>query len=392
MLAALANRRFAAYLAAATISDGGYWISFVAQGWLVEKLTNSPLWLGVISAVSQLPFLLFSLAGGDLADRFDRRKLIAGTNAVIGIVALVTAALVASGLISVWWLAVLGFSAGSMLAIEHPIDRAWLYDLVDGQHLGTSIALSALEWATARTLGPAIGGLAIATIGISAGYAAYTVCVIPLILVALFMPASRRGANAAADVVAPDAKTARAVVVFCIFTALFTIGVTPYLFLLPDIAKNTFGQGAAGYGAMAAAGGIGAIAGALTLSLRGGIKRVGRGTTIVAFIGAVLLVVFAQVHTMSWALVVLAAMGAFDTLMYALANTYVQAIAGDAERGRANAIFSLAFLGGIPLGNALLGVLAGTFGTGASLAWSGAIVAAAAAAFWFGFPHARDAA
>jgi MFS family permease len=81
-----------------------------------------------------------------------------------------------------------------------------------------------------------------------------------------------------------------------------------------------------------------------------------------------------------------------DTLRSALTNTSVQEIAGDGERGRANAIFSLAFLGGIPLGNALLGVIAGRFGSQAVLGWSGTCVAAVALTFWFAAPLTRDAA
>jgi MFS family permease len=92
------------------------------------------------------------------------------------------------------------------------------------------------------------------------------------------------------------------------------------------------------------------------------------------------------------ATLLLAAMGCIDTLVYALANTYVQAIAGDAQRGRANAIFSLAFLGGIPLGNAALGLLAGRFGSQPVLGVSASTVAVIVVVFWFAAPRVRDAA
>lgn len=378
------RRRFAAYLIATASADAGYWIALIAQGWLVIKLTNSPLWLGLVSGASQLPFLLFSLAGGDLADRFDRRRVIALANVAIAAIALAAAALIASGRMTIGWLALLGFAGGTMVALEHPVDRAWIYDLVEGRALGRAIALSALEWSTARTVGPALGGLAIATIGIGAGYAGYAVCVLPLIALALSV--RTRNAQAAADAPERDAAHAiRAIVAFSAFTACFTIGVSPYLALLPDIAKNVFGADAARYGIMGAAGGIGAIAGALALSLSGGVKRPGRAAIVAAFAGAVLLWAFAHTHTFPVAIALLAAMGTVDTLMYALANTYVQQIAGDADRGRANAIFSVAFLGGAPLGNALIGIVAGRFGSMTVLAWSSTIVAAAAVAFMIGF-------
>jgi MFS family permease len=387
-------RRFAAYLIAAACADSGYWIAIVAQGWLVVKLTNSPLWLGVVSAASQLPFLLFSLAGGELADRVNRRFVIASCNVLMAVVATLVAILIATGAISVGLLAFLGFLIGTLHALEHPVDRAWVYDLVEGRQLGRAIALSSLEWATARTLGPAIGGAAIATIGIAAGYGANALMVVPMIVLALMLRTRNSPLDepAAPGAVAPKPPPPHAIVVFSIFTGLFTIGVTPYEALLPDFAKNAFGQSASGYGIMAAAGGIGAICGATALALRGDFAHRGRAATIAALCGALLLVVFTHTHALIAAIGVLVAMGIVDTLMYALGNTYVQHIASNAQRGRANAIFSVAFLGGIPVGEALLGILAGRFGSGPVLGWSGTVVAVAAIAFWFAFPRTRDAA
>jgi MFS family permease len=386
------NRRFYAYLTASALADSGFWVATVAQGWLVVKLTNSPLWLGLVSAATQMPFLLFSLAGGDLADRFERWRIVAVNNAVTAVIACLTAVLVATGTISVGLLAGLGFLLGSCNAIEHPVDRAWVYDLVGRESIGRAIALSALEWASARTIGPAIGGVAIATIGLAAGYGAYALCVLPLGALALIV----RTRNAS---VADDARTdgerangLRSIVAVSAFIGVFTLGVTPYIALLPEIAKNTFGQDAAGYGGMAAAGGLGAIVAATLLSWRGTIAHKGRIVIVCALTGALLLVGFTRVHGLVPAIVLLAAMGGVDTVLYALTNTYVQQIAGDAERGRANAIFSLAFLGGTPLGNALLGILAGRFGSLPVLGWSATIVAAFAAVFWFAAPRTRDAA
>jgi MFS family permease len=103
-------------------------------------------------------------------------------------------------------------------------------------------------------------------------------------------------------------------------------------------------------------------------------------------------VLFTHVHVLWAALAILAAMGTIDTMMYALANTYVQECAGDAQRGRANAIFSLAFLGGIPIGSIVLGTLAARIGTANTLALSALGVCLSAVVFWFAAPLAREAA
>ena len=391
MVAALRNRSFLGYLITAALADGGYWIALIAQGWLVVKLTDSPFWLGAVSAGAQLPYLLFSLAGGTLADRFDRRAVVALNNILIALIALLTAALIARGAITVWWLLALGFAGGTINALEHPVDRAWLYDLVHGRELGSAIALSSLEWSIARTVGPALGGVAVATIGIAAGFAAYAACALPIALFAFVLRSRGRACEGQAPVVHGSGRM-HAIVTFSLFIATFTIGVTPYIALLPDIVHNAFGGGPQLYGLMAAAGGVGAIVGGVGLSLAGEVPHKGRLVPIASFAGAAMLVLFTHVHALWPALLILAAMGAIDTLMYALANTYVQECAGDAQRGRANAIFSLAFLGGIPVGSMLLGILAARLGSAAALQASAICVGAAAILFWCAAPLARDAA
>jgi MFS family permease len=391
MLAALSNRRFLAYLIASTLSDCGYWIAAIAQGWLVIGLTNSPFWLGAVAAGAQLPFLLFSLAGGDLADRFDRRTVVAINNVLIAVIALITALFIANRTIGIWWLLILGFAGGTINALEHPVDRAWVYDLVQGRQLGSAIGLSSLEWSIARTVGPAAGGVAIATIGIAAGYVAYAVLTLPMAVLAGVLR-SAGSAQTAGDRVTNDTASSHAIVVFSVFVATFTICVTPYIALLPDIARHAFGADARLYGLMAAAGGAGAIGGGLGLALAGEVRRKGRLVPIAAFAGAAMLAIFSQIHVLWLALLCLAAMGTIDTLMYALANTYVQQCAGDAERGRANAIFSLAFLGGIPIGSIVLGTFAARIGTATTLTASALVACISAVAFWFGAPRAREAA
>ena len=394
MIAALRNRRFTAYLLTAACADGGYWIATIAQSWLVLTLTDSALWLGLVAGVGQLPYLLFSLVGGSLADRFDRRAIIAINNTGIAIISLVTAALVFTHTITIVYLLVLSFALGTIFAIEQPVDRAWLYDLVDRKLLDTSIALSSLEWAVARTVGPALGGAVVALIGIAAGYVAFAALVVPITVLALVLANRHAHAPQAtpADDRKGDANRERAIVIFSAFIATFSIGVTPYITLLPEIAKHAFGADARGYGAMAAAGGIGAICAAVTLALAGDLRHRGRITTICAFVGALLLVVFTRAHRFDVALVLLAAMGAVDTLMYALANTYVQAIASAERRGWANAVFSLAFLGGMPIGSVILGTFAQRYGSQPTLAVSGTLAALAAIGFWAFARTARDAA
>jgi MFS family permease len=421
--------RFAAYLAAAALADSGYWVYSVATGWLVENATHSPLWLGIVNGAGNLPFLLFSLAGGVLADRFERRKVIAAGNVGLTLILAVLASLVALGALPIWLLAGFAFCIGTINALEHPVDRAWLYELIEGKDLGRSISLSSLEWAVARTFGPALGGLAIATLGIVAGYAAYALAVVPMTVLALIVrsrshsaaaatlgstgtphadgtarkvaadgtaTSAADGMSAAAGTAVAGGETAErlpgALLPFCILIASFTICVTPYITLLPDIAARDFGLDARGFGFFAACGGVGAIAGGIGLSALGELRSKGRIVTLTAFGGAALLAAFASTHDVRLAAALLVAMGAVDTAMYALANTYVQQLAPDRLRGRANAVFSLAFIGGFPIGSLALGALAQHLGNGPALQFSGTLAALAGIAFWITAPAARDAA
>ncbi len=394
--------RFAAYLLAAALADSGYWIYSIATGWLVENATHSQLWLGMVNGAGTLPFLLFSLAGGTLADRFERRKTIAGGNIGLGIVAAALALLVALGTLPIWLLAGLAFCIGTINALEHPVDRAWLYELIEGKALGRSISLSSLEWAVARTFGPALGGLAIAALGITAAYAVYALSVIPMIVLALSVrtgppaapAAPRADEDAAGNGVArtPAERLPGAILPFSILIASFTVSVTPYIALLPDVAARNFGLDARGFGLFAACGGAGAILGGIGLSALGEVRSKGRVVALTAFGGAALLMAFASAHDVRLAAVLLVAMGAVDTAMYALANTYVQQLATDRLRGRANAVFSLAFIGGAPIGSLALGALAQRAGNGTALLLGGAFAALASIVFWVAAPAARDAA
>ncbi|GAC1559208.1 MAG: MFS transporter [Vulcanimicrobiaceae bacterium] len=389
---ALRNRPFATYLAVSALADCGFWIAIVAQGWLVLRLTHSPLWLGVIGAAAQAPALFMSLVGGMLADRFDRRRTIAAAEIGIGVVAIVTAVSIARESLGLVGLIGLTFASGTLLAIEHPVDRAFIYDLIGGRDVEHSVALSSLEFGIARTAGPALGGIAIATLGIAGGYALQAACVAPVVAFAAYATRRRIGVRESAPrdtahaVSLGDAWTfllrQRSILAVCALTAAFTVGVTPYISLLADIAKNVMHVREAGYGALQAAAGLGAFAGALALALTGEPKRMRLTIVSAVFFGALTLAVFTMLHAPIAAGCALFVLGALDAVVYALGNTYVQERTDERYRGRVNAIFTIAFLGGIPVGNLVLGFVATRVGSEWALLGSACCVAASAIAFW----------
>ena len=298
---AFANRTFSAYLAAAGGADTGFWIAVVAQGWLVERLTHSTLWLGLVAAASQAPALVVSLLGGELADRFDRRALILGANVALGALSLLAAGLIARDRITVVLLLAIELLIGSVIALEHPVDRSFIYDLIEDDQVEEAIALSSAEFALARTGGPALGGVAIAALGVAAGYALNALFVLPVVAFrrsrwrAVSAPSAsaprRRGGELRRGLALSRARADDPC--FCLLTAVFTIGVSPYVALLADVAKNALGLGERGYGLLQAASGSGALAGALALAAAGRTKRKGRIVTLAALAGGLLLALFA---------------------------------------------------------------------------------------------------
>ena len=184
--AALGNRPFSTYLAVSCLADLGYWISIGAQGWLIVRLTHSPAWLGVVGAAAQSPALFMSLVGGLLADRFDRRIVIIVAEGSVALIALVTAFFISRDALGILLLCLLAFATGTMLAVEHPADRAFIFELMNGEDVEQSVALSSVEFSIARTAGPAVGGIATATMGIAGGYILQAALVVPIIAFGLY--------------------------------------------------------------------------------------------------------------------------------------------------------------------------------------------------------------
>src|SRR4051812_28311083 len=141
----------------------GTWMMMVAQDWLVLQLSdNSPTALGIVTALQFTPVLLLTLYGGQLADRFDKRRLLLIANAASGLVAALLGGLVVTGVVTLWWVFVTAALFGVISAIETPVRQAFVSELVDRELLPNALSLSSATFNTARVVGPAIAGLVIA--------------------------------------------------------------------------------------------------------------------------------------------------------------------------------------------------------------------------------------
>src|SRR5947199_6638833 len=163
--AALSVRNYRRYYGGQAISLIGTWMQMTAQSWLVLSLTHSGAALGGIVALQTLPVLLLAPYGGVIADRVDKRKLMIALQSVMGLQALVLGVLTVTGAVRVWEIGVLAVILGLNNAFENPARQSFMLEMVGPDHLRNAVSLNSVLVNVARTIGPAIAGLLIATVG-----------------------------------------------------------------------------------------------------------------------------------------------------------------------------------------------------------------------------------
>src|SRR5688500_3102768 len=267
---ALAHRNFRLFLFGQTISLTGTWMQSVAQGWLVLLLTNSPFYVGLVSALGSLGVLLFTLYAGIIADRTDKRRVVVITQTLQMLQAFALAALVWSGNITVGTVMLLAAFLGVVSAFDIPTRQSFLVEMVGKQDLMSAIALNTSVFNLTRVIGPVMAGLLIGAKGVAICFFLNGVSYLAVIvgLLAMRLPPWRPTAAVGTawqgfrEVVA-FLRADRRVSTLVVLTAVISIFGFPYLVLLPVFARDVLGIGATGYGMLSAAVGFGALTGAL---------------------------------------------------------------------------------------------------------------------------------
>ena len=383
---ALGHRNFRIFLGGQFVSLIGTWMQTVAHGWLVYTLTGSAFLVGLVPALGGLPILLFTLYGGVLADRVDKRKFIILLQALMLCEAVALAVLTATGHVTVMWVIVLAVVFGFLTAFEVPARQAFVADLVGRRDLMNAIALNSAVFNLSRVLGPAIAGVLISAAGVAAAFfanaASYLAVLVSLMRIRLPARPPAEGSairstlREALDHVRADPEP-RALL---LLTAVMSIFGYPFIAMLPVFAGAAVGVEAAGYGALVSAVGVGAAAGALALAAAGGRLRQSKLAMDAAGLFALALGGAAMVPGMVPAGALLTCAGCAMALQSIAANTHLQRSAPDHLRGRVMGLYSFVALGLAPFGTLQAGWVAEHFGVRASFL-GGAFVIAAAAAF-----------
>lgn len=384
---ALSFRDFRLFWFGQLISLSGTWMQSVAQGWLVYSLTKSPFYLGIVAAANSLPILLFTLIGGVIADRFPKRNLLLITQGLSIIPAIMLGILTSMGIATVWHVAVLAFFLGTINAIDIPTRQSFLAEMVGKGHIVNAIALNSAAFNGARIIGPMIAGLTISYLGIPACFFLNAVSFVAVIT-ALSRMQIKGEIKARHEGILSDVmkgftfiRGSREIMHVMLLITVFSLVGLPYISLLPVFAEEVFHRGAKGFGFLVGASGIGALIAALGIAVKGDIKD---KTRFMAFAGlcfslALFIFSFSNIFTVSLVVIMFGGWGMVSYL--AAANGYIQVSVPDELRGRVMSVYSFVFLGTVPIGNAIMGIVADKAGTTNAVAGAGIICIIASGIF-----------
>jgi MFS family permease len=394
-LRALKHRNFQLFFGGQLISLIGTWMQNVAQAWLVYRLTGSSLLLGSVAFAGQIPVLLTSPLAGIVADRYNRQRVVIGTQTASMILAFVFAALTLTHRITVTQIFVLAILRGVVNAFDVPGRQAFIVEMVGKEDLMNAIALNSSMFNGARIIGPAIAGIVVARIGEGWCFFADAVSYIAVI-VGLFMmrvPARKQR---------PMGSPLQHVIEgFCfvrdtapIRALLFLLGLVslvamPYTVLMPVFADRILHGGARGLGILMGATGVGALLGALTLATKTGVYGLGRWVSFSCGGFAISLIAFALSRNFWLSTVLLVPVGFCMMLQMSSSNTLIQAMVPDELRGRVMSLYSMMFMGMGPFGALVAGAIADRLGAPLAVIMGAVACVGGAVIFGMRLPHIR---
>jgi predicted MFS family arabinose efflux permease len=351
----------------ACTSSIGTWMQIVAQGWLVYRLSHSAFLLALDQFLGGIPIFLFSLIGGVVADRVERRKILLGSQYVQMASATLLAVLVWCGVVQVWEILCLSFISGFAQAFGGPAYQALIPTLVERDDMPNAIALNSIQFNVAVMVGPALAGQALAKLGETSCFAlnaiSFLAPIISLTVInARFLPAKtgesmlaslKQGIRFARQ---QNSMEALILLAFCM-TAL----AMPMRTFIPVFVKDIFHRGPETYGNLLALMGLGSIFGSLTIASAGNFKRKGLVALAALITLGACISAFALSTSVRLSGIILVLGGAAMMAVFATVNSLVQLITTNEMRGRVMSVYNVAFRGGMPMGNLVSGWLVPVF-------------------------------
>jgi predicted MFS family arabinose efflux permease len=351
----------------ACTSSIGTWMQIVAQGWLIYRLSHSAFLLALDQFLGGIPILLFSLIGGVVADRAERRKILLGSQYVQMATAGTLTILVATGTVHVWHILCLSFISGLAQAFGGPAYSALIPTLVDKDDMPNAIALNSIQFNVAVMVGPALAGQALAKLGekwcFGLNALSFLAPIVALwIIKARFFPAKtsetmfaslKQGIRFARQ---QSSMEALIVLAFCM-TSLSM----PLRTYIPVFVKDIFHRGPETFGNLLSLMGLGSIIGSLSIASAGNFKNKGRIALLALMVLGASIAGFALSKSVPLSGTILIVVGASMMAVFATVTSLVQLITTNEMRGRVMSVYNVAFRGGMPMGNLLSGWLVPIF-------------------------------
>ncbi|OGO55012.1 MAG: hypothetical protein A2Z32_13615 [Chloroflexi bacterium RBG_16_69_14] len=381
---AFRHRNYRLFFAGQAISLVGTWMQQVAQAWLVLELTHDPVWLGIVAAVQFIPIMVLGLFAGVAADALPKRRVLLCTQIAMMILAAILAVLTVSGVVEVWMILGLAFLLGVAGAVDMPVRQSFAIELVGREDIGTAVALNSAMFNGARVVGPAAAGLAIAAFGVGPAFVINALSFLAVIVGLRMM--DERELQVPTRIARPGSARAvvrnlseglgyvrRTQIVLLAVVVVGTVATVGMNFgvLIPAFAQGELASGAAGYGFLMAASGIGSLLAAVRLVFGGRPRPVRLATGALILGAASLALALTREFPVALGLMVLVGFGSI--FMAATGNATIQLAVPDQLRGRVMSVYTTVFSASVPVGGLAMGAVASGFGVPVAIALGGAL-------------------
>lgn len=380
---AFSARNYRLYFFGQFISLIGTWLQIVAQGWLVFELTHSAFWVGFVAALGLLPVFFFVLFGGVIVDRYSKRRILYMANAASMVFSLLLGVMAITGNSSILYISILAFLLGIVQAIDAPARQSFIAELVGRKKLASAVALNSGMYNGARIIGPSIAGILLVLSGVGGAFLINSVSYLASILALFFMriehsktekvhkhPVEAIKEGIHYSVAHPMIRT------LLVLAAITSIFGWSYTTLLPVLIQDTFHKGAASLGYFYSFAGLGAVLGAVIVSVYSEKYRKGYFILGGNLIFSVAIILFSLTTNEAIALPLLFLTGLGLVMQFSMINTTIQHLVPDGMRGRVMSIYAFMFMGLSPFGSFQIGALAEYFGSQFAIRIGGFIVIA----------------
>jgi MFS family permease len=397
MWRSLRHRNYRLFFAGQTISLIGTWLTRVATGWLVYRLTGDPNLLGIAAFAGQIPTFLLAPFAGVMIERWNRHRVLVVTQVFSLIQSALLAAFALTDTIDIPHIILLNIMQGLINAFDTPARQAFVVEMIeDRSDLPNAIALNSSMVNAARLIGPTVAGVLIAAFGEGWCFAIDALSYVAVIASLVAMTVVPRPRAAVHRKVAVEMREGfryveqhgpiRSVLLLLALTSLMG---TPYLMLMPVMARDVRGGAAYLNGFLLCASGVGALAGAFFLARRASVVGLGRVIAIAALAFGAGLIGFSQTTRLWLSMPFLAVVGFAMIVTMAASNTVIQTLVDEDKRGRVMSFYAMAFFGTAPLGSLLAGKIAGRIGAPDTLMAGGIAVVLGGIAFLRVLPELR---